>query len=862
MATIKTFAGGAIPDWALSSARQTTRDLNSIVSSITDAYLRQQRLKQQQEQFDEQMQFRKDNLEYNRNLAIQQEEDLAAQRREQKRRFDTEFKFKQDRAELVDVISSIESATTLSDLNSFDTKTTYLNTLKENPEYLDNKFVQNRIDTEIQKTNRDKKSFITVRKNVKEFMFPGMDDDEIDEMGGSVSINAITQKYIQDPDNFFGTARSRQLNNSYLSNAFPGFNFTNDKDQKALTDALASVNNQMLLLDSSSPEYARLDGVRSGMISKLEAAYPSTDIEIDSLINNPQILKDYSDKTGLTLGEIQSKIKDGSLTEDMILGIGNDNKKSETVLGVSNFSPETQAQVKNELIEGAQDFVNSLTGFVTPTSDDAVIDGPQELSFRGVRALTVPGSEKTDENGNVSIELSYEDKPNERVALSAIQDQLQPPIGEQPQTAGMSSSDTSGSEEVSFNESLMSTPAAQTVVNVLDGAKELDATIPGTSLNIGSVTKTAANLFETVIKGADDLKNYVSDLWADTKTDDPRAGFFGALGEVRPGAGQTINRVTSTLLRFFPQAMEDYNLVKSGEWKEFAGQGLSGYEILKKTREKVRERGGVYYVGADSNRKYITKKQMIGQGHIIMRKKDNNDPSADIDEYQVALSKLPNKMINPAYIEKEIYDAMETLPSYITRLTIPVDSGVIAKDRQNTLFDFGTPVQSQDLAGIAKKAVKISKNEVSKIKKDMLKLQNLISKAEDYNLPDTYKYSNEGIDRIIQMIDSAVATNELLNKKRAEGRPSGFLFGDDPFPTLTEVETNEFRKAAIEYNDAVKSSRKKKLDESTVAYNKSVQEMRDAEMELLRKKNEEFLKELGIQEQRDRATDPFGVLAQ
>jgi len=848
MATIKTFAGGAIPDWALSSARQTTRDLNSIVSSITDAYLRQQRLKQQQEQFDEQMQLKKDNLEYNRNLAIQQEKDLAAQRREQKRRFDTEFKFKQDRAELVDVISSIESATTLTDLNSFDTKTTYLNTLKENPEYLDNEFVQNRIDTEIQKTNRDKASFITVRKNVKEFMFPDMNDDEIDEMGGSISINAITQKYIQDPDNFFGTARSKQLNNSYLSNAFPGFNFTNDKDQKAVTDALASINNQMLQLDSSSPEYARLDGVRSGMISRLEKAYPSPELNLPPLINNPQILKDYSDKSGLTLAEINAKIADGSLTEEDILGTKSDTKKSDTVLGVSNFNPETQATIKNELVEGAQDFVNSLTGFFTPTSDNAVIDGPQELSFNGLRALTVPGSEKTDEAGNVSIELSFEDRPNERVAMSAIQDQLQPPIGEQPQTAGMASPDTDGDGKISFNESLMSTPAAQSVVRLLEGAENFDVTIPGTNLNLGSVTKTATNILETVALGAKDLKDYVGDLWKDTETNDRRS----ATGLEFTDIGMTVNRIGKTIGRFFPQAIEDYNLVRSGEWKEFANQGLTGYEVLRKTREKVRERGGVFYT-QDADKKFLTKRQMIGQGHIL----------SSGDDFDADLARLPNKMPNPEYIKKEIMNAIEPLPNLVTSMTLP--SGNVAPDPQTYLETLATTAtgglmndKKSREGALLIRAQKRNEKKINEVKKKLLKVQSLVDKAEDFRLPEVYKYNRDSLDKLIQMIDSTIATNKLLR----EGRPLGFLTGDDPFPTLTEAEIESYRKAGIDYNDAVKAERKKRLDESTVAYNKSVQEMRDAEMELLRKKNEQFLKELGIQEQRDRATDPFGILAQ
>jgi len=62
----KTFAGGSIPAWALGAYQSTSRDYADIVKSITDAYDKQQARQLQQSRLDQQQEQYEETLEYNR----------------------------------------------------------------------------------------------------------------------------------------------------------------------------------------------------------------------------------------------------------------------------------------------------------------------------------------------------------------------------------------------------------------------------------------------------------------------------------------------------------------------------------------------------------------------------------------------------------------------------------------------------------------------------------------------------------------------------------------------------------------------------------------------------------------------------
>ena len=215
--------------------------------------------------------------------------------------------------------------------------------------------------------------------------------------------------------------------------------------------------------------------------------------------------------------------------------------------------------------------------------------------------------------------------------------------------------------------------------------------------------------------------DYVGDIWKDTEMEGdvysplPLPGGFQA--KLSP-AGKTINRVGKTIGRFFPQMYEDFKLVTSGKAQEFAGQGLSGNEMIKKIREGVREKqGGVYYT---PHKKFLVKNQLIGKGKMFMPDEITDDK----------LASLPNKMVNPAYLEEEIYRISGEMSENIEKVGKPLDVGV-------------------QLAG---PELKKAKEGLSKSEKELLRLQKLIEEAEKHRLPGLYRVTSDQVQGALDAI--------------------------------------------------------------------------------------------------------------
>ena len=224
--------------------------------------------------------------------------------------------------------------------------------------------------------------------------------------------------------------------------------------------------------------------------------------------------------------------------------------------------------------------------------------------------------------------------------------------------------------------------------------------------------------------------DYLEDIYQSVKKEDavpPAPIRMLGLDELSE-SGKFVNNSLRTVARFFPQVYEDWSLLQAGELKKYAGQGLSGHQMVKKARDEIREkRAGVYYTGKDS--KYLTKRELIGQGNIIMSS----------DDYDVDIARLPNKMVNPNYIE----DKVESI------------SGDMAESMSN--------LSNPNIAG---KALKNSKDKLSKSQKDLVRLRKEVVEAEKYRLPGVYKVSLKQIDNAIAAIIEARKKQTAPERKR------------------------------------------------------------------------------------------------
>ena len=232
--------------------------------------------------------------------------------------------------------------------------------------------------------------------------------------------------------------------------------------------------------------------------------------------------------------------------------------------------------------------------------------------------------------------------------------------------------------------------------------------------------------------------------------------------------GKEVFQVGKTMARFFPQIVEDYQIFKSGQVDKYLTEGTSTIEAIKKARDDIREnQGGVYY---NQYGKYIAKKQLIGQGNILL-------PSENFD---ADLARLPNKMINPKYIEDKVIELSTSMAENVSK------------------------VSETSIAGPALKKVK---NNLSKTEKELRKLKKEVEEVEKYRAPEFYKVSSEQIDNALETIKIAKSKREARIK--------------NPFPNLNEAERQ----------------RVSELDQQNV--NRSVEEMREAEALLQRLLNEQ-----------------------
>ena len=356
---------------------------------------------------------------------------------------------------------------------------------------------------------------------------------------------------------------------------------------------------------------------------------------------------------------------------------------------------------KKELDMGGDD--------ITPKGTDPYNTLYSGISYDGQEVFTDPRSVKVGPGGQASYEIEFEDGRVERVDADSIESQFPTDFNRDELLSAMNKPDDRG---------------------ILEKASDVYESYKSGGL------RDVKDSFDEWAMGTDVAKfiepglDYLEDIYQSVKKEDavpPAPIRMLGLDELSE-SGKFVNNSLRTVARFFPQVYEDWSLLQAGELKKYAGQGLSGHQMVKKARDEIREkRAGVYYTGKDS--KYLTKRELIGQGNIIMSS----------DDYDVDIARLPNKMVNPNYIE----DKVESI------------SGDMAESMSN--------LSNPNIAG---KALKNSKDKLSKSQKDLVRLRKEVVEAEKYRLPGVYKVSLKQIDNAIAAIIEARKKQTAPERKR------------------------------------------------------------------------------------------------
>lgn len=525
-------------------------------------------------------------------------------------------------------------------------------------------------------------------------------------------------------------------------------------------------------------EYSKLmigmkkSSVEGSRYKLLEDGYNEADAELRKLAGpntsesgygfDTETIDLYSQISGDKPDEIISDLKNGTLNEeDMLSSIANVNIEDEE--------------------EG---FIDQIKEFASGLFSSSESEGSGELAknveFRGKQVMVMPGSQKTGPGGTESYVIEYEDGEQERVAYSAIKDQLTAGFGKQEELGILSQI-----ASMEFPEEYKDRPGQFYKDKLKDSFVGVGDYLSGVTEGVTESVDKSIKDFEGEFKLLDtapgkavnNFLSYVDDIYKDVE-DDSNPNLTSI--------GKEVNQVGKTIGRFFPQIVEDYEIFRSGEVNKYLDEGTSTIEAIKKARDEIREsQGGVYYAKSG---KYITKRKLIGQGNIIQ-------PSED---FNADLARLPNKMINPKYIEDKVIELSTSMAENVSK------------------------VSKISTAGPSLKKVK---NDLSKTEKELRKLKQDIKEAEKYRAPGVYKITSG-------QIDDALETIKIAKSKRVS-------MVKNPFPIVNEAE-----RARVAKEDALNTQ-------------SATSEMRDAEKILRDLLTEQTLSNSGMFQSAN-PNNPFG----
>jgi len=591
---------------------------------------------------------------------------------------------------------------------------------------------------------RTRKVNAGIKENIRNFMLGGLDDAALKETGRDVFLDSWTMQAIKDP-----TGWNRNQTEYMFKQAFPQYN-PDFLQSEIFKNGARAANDIFALAITQEPGSAKAEEYFNKFNSAIQQLGGQTgaikgDIDFDM---SSDFLMQYSKDSGQDLADINLRLgqdKDGLMSE------------------INTFYSKPKDE-ETGIIEGITDYIEELF-----SSEPKEISGPATISYRGREAIAIPGSGKTDSTGKLSYNIEYEDGSRERVDARGISDQLPEGFGEQ--------------EDVGLLDRIAS-------MEFPEEYKDRKLAYYAGNFNelVGKITpdviKDYAAGFTDFYEGEDVLGlmdtapakkivnflGYVDDIYFNVEDD--------SNPNLTP-IGKKVNQVGKTIGRFFPQIVEDYQIFKSGQVDKYLTEGTSTIEAIKKARDDIREsQGGYYYTTAG---KYITKKQLIGQGNMLLPSEDF-DAQGDLikSEDYAKLENLPNKMINPKYIEDKVIELSVSMAEDVSK------------------------VSETSIAGPALKKVK---NNLSKTEKELRKLKKEVEEVEKYRTPEFYKVSSEQIDNALETIRIAKSKRESRIK--------------NPFPNLNEAE------------------RQRVFESDQQNVDRAVEEMREAEALLQKLLNEQ-----------------------
>jgi hypothetical protein len=340
----KTFAGGSIPAWALGAYQSTARDYADIVRSITDAYdkqqsraLQQERMDRQQEQFDETLEYNKQQDDLNRSF---QQEKFKYEKLQQAKKDQIQAEERDNAQDYKDYLvwkdnygSITEGLATNPD--GFDAIDSILNSTS----VVGNKYIRDAVSANKVINNRSKQTFTNVRDNIRDVLFGGLSDEELSEVGSDKLLLQYTGEYLK------GGNTAKAIKEIMMSRTFDEMNPDVIQRNKSLYNRIDAAYDGLLMAIEPDQraffqnEIANLEGQLN---TKIRAGSGFNNDQLNQIEKNPQTIANFANSRNMSIEEVQEEMKNGTITTKDISDFlaGRKEEEAGTIEGLNEYIDE------------------------------------------------------------------------------------------------------------------------------------------------------------------------------------------------------------------------------------------------------------------------------------------------------------------------------------------------------------------------------------------------------------------------------------------------------------------------------------------------------------------------------------------
>jgi hypothetical protein len=340
----KTFAGGSIPAWALGAYQSTARDYADIVRSITDAYdkqqsraLQQERMDRQQEQFDETLEYNKQQDDLNRSF---QQEKFKYEKLQQAKKDQIQAEERDNAQDYKDYLvwkdnygSITEGLATNPD--GFDAIDSILNSTS----VVGNKYIRDAVSANKVINNRSKQTFTNVRDNIRDVLFGGLSDEELSEVGSDKLLLQYTGEYLK------GGNTAKAIKEIMMSRTFDEMNPDVIQRNKSLYNRIDAAYDGLLMAIEPDQraffqnEIADLEGQLN---TKIRAGSGFNNDQLNQIEKNPQTIANFANSRNMSIEEVQEEMKNGTITTKDISDFlaGRKEEEAGTIEGLNEYIDE------------------------------------------------------------------------------------------------------------------------------------------------------------------------------------------------------------------------------------------------------------------------------------------------------------------------------------------------------------------------------------------------------------------------------------------------------------------------------------------------------------------------------------------